>query len=116
AKENYLISRASQSVVVRTLVLLLLSIVLSSPVQASIELAQCGQDVLALQQHLQAYTDQSGKQTHAQVQQLPTAAWQEADRGLLTPGFSQAAHWYRTSINNAMATECELWLDLNTLH
>ena len=111
-----MISRASQSVVVRTLVLLLLSIVLSSPVQASIELAQCGQDVLALQQHLQAYTDQSGKQTHAQVQQLPTAAWQEADRGLLTPGFSQAAHWYRTSINNAMATECELWLDLNTLH
>lgn len=96
--------------------LALLTGVLGNPVHAAIKLEQCGQDAFALQEHLQAYIDRSAEQTVADIQRVAEDAWQTAHKTLLAPGFTDSAYWYRVSIANSMPTECELWLDLDTLH
>lgn len=97
------------------LMLGLLTLLLSSAANATLQLAQCGQETLNLNTHLQAYTDHGAQQKFADIQRMPADVWQAADEKLLAPGFSHAAHWYRVSLANQLTNECQLWLDLNTL-
>lgn len=98
------------------LILLLLAGLLSSQVQAShLILEQCEQGDMSLEHFLQFYKDEEANKTLFDIQQLTEQDWQPVNRTALASGFSRTAHWYRLTVENTSAQECQLWLDLNTL-
>lgn len=97
------------------LVMLLLAGLLNSQVQAShLILEQCEQGDMSLEHFLQFYKDEGAGKTLTDIQQLAEQDWQPVNHTALASGFTHAAHWYRLTVENTTAQECQLWLDLNT--
>lgn len=92
----------------------LFAALLSSQVHAALQVSQCDQTLTMSDSDWQVYKDHSAAKTFVEVQGLAEQVWQPADRSALAPGFTRAAYWYRTSIENQTQALCHYWLDLNS--
>ena len=100
-----------------TLMMLCLALfiaLLSSQVQAALQVSQCNQTITMRDSHWQVYKDHRAVQTFTEVQGLAEDVWQPADRSAFAPGFTRAAYWYRTTIDNQAQAPCRYWLDLDS--
>lgn len=96
------------------LCLIVCAALLSRQAQAAVQVSQCNQTITMSDSDWQVYKDHSTKQTLTEVQGLAEHLWQPADQSTLTPGFTRAAYWYRTSVDNQAQVLCRYWLDLDS--